>query len=32
MIEGAGHLLTLEAPEVVTAALEEFLRGPMLLR
>lgn len=32
MIEGVGHLLPLEAPEAVTTALEEFLRGPMLLR
>lgn len=32
MQEGAGHLLPLEQPEAVTAALETFLRGPMLLR
>ncbi|GGW36820.1 hypothetical protein GCM10011452_26690 [Gemmobacter lanyuensis] len=32
MFEGVGHLLSLEAPEAVTAALETFLRGPMLLR
>lgn len=32
MIEDAGHLLPLEAPEAVTAALEAFLRGPMLLK
>lgn len=31
ILEGAGHLLPLEAPEAVTAALETFLRGPMLL-
>ena len=32
ILEGVGHLLPLEAPEVVTAALETFLRGPMLLK
>lgn len=32
MLEGAGHLLSVEQPEAVTAALERFLRGPMLLR
>jgi len=31
-IEGAGHLPMLEQPEAVTAALEAFLNGPMLLR
>ncbi len=32
LIEGAGHLPTLEQPEAVTAALDAFLDGPMLLR
>ncbi|WP_151717671.1 alpha/beta fold hydrolase [Gemmobacter serpentinus] len=32
ILEGVGHLLPLEAPEVVTTALETFLRGPMLLK
>lgn len=32
MIEGAGHLPTLEQPEAVTAALDAFLDGPILLR
>lgn len=31
ILEGVGHLLPLEAPEAVTAALETFLRGPMVL-
>lgn len=31
-IENAGHLPTLEQPEAVTAALEAFLTGPVLLR
>lgn len=32
VIAGAGHLPTLEQPEAVTAALEAFLAGPMMLR
>lgn len=32
VIDGAGHLPTLEQPEAVTAAIEAFLAGPMLLR
>lgn len=32
LIDGAGHLPTLEQPEAVSAALEAFLNGPMLLR
>lgn len=32
VIEGAGHLPMLEQPEAVTAALEDFLNGPMMLR
>ena len=32
VIEGAGHLPTLEQPEAVTAAIEAFLAGPMMLR
>jgi pimeloyl-ACP methyl ester carboxylesterase len=32
VIEGAGHLPTLEQPEAVTAAIETFLNGPMMLR
>lgn len=32
IFDGIGHLLPLEAPEAVTAALETFLRGPMLLK
>lgn len=32
VIAEAGHLPTLEQPEAVTAAIEEFLAGPMLLR
>ena len=32
VIEGAGHLPMLEQPEAVTAALEAFLQGPMMLR
>lgn len=32
VIEGAGTLAPLEQPEAVTAALESFLQGPMLLR
>ena len=31
-IPNAGSLPTLEQPEAVTAALEEFLNGPMMLR
>ena len=31
-IAGAGHLPSLEQPEAVTAALEAFLSGPVLLR
>ncbi|MEY4695594.1 MAG: hypothetical protein RIT14_22, partial [Pseudomonadota bacterium] len=32
VIDGAGHLPTLEQPEAVTAAIEAFLNGPMMLR
>jgi len=32
LIDDAGHLPTLEQPEAVTAVLEAFLNGPMLLR
>ncbi len=32
VIEDAGHLPMLEAPEAVTEAIETFLAGPMLLR
>ena len=32
LIDDAGHLPTLEQPEAVTAALEAFLNGPMLLK
>lgn len=32
VIEGAGHLPTLDQPEAVTAVLEAFLNGPMMLR
>ncbi len=32
LIDDAGHLPSLEQPEAVTAALEAFLNGPMLLR
>ncbi len=32
VIEGAGHLPTLEQPEAVTEAIETFLDGPMMLR
>lgn len=32
VIPEAGHLPTLEQPEAVTAALEEFLNGPLMLR
>ncbi len=32
VVEDAGHLVPLEQPEAVTAALESFLNGPMLLR
>ncbi|NBE06361.1 alpha/beta fold hydrolase [Paragemmobacter ruber] len=32
VIQGAGHLPTLEQPEAVTAAIETFLAGPMMLR
>lgn len=32
IIENAGHLPTLEQPDAVTAALEAFLSGPVLLR
>lgn len=32
VIKDAGHLATLEQPEAVTAALDTFLSGPVLLR
>jgi pimeloyl-ACP methyl ester carboxylesterase len=32
VLEQAGHLPMLEAPEAVTAAMEAFLAGPMILR
>ena len=32
LIPDAGHLPTLEAPDAVTAAIEGFLAGPMILR
>jgi len=32
VIDGAGHLPMLDQPEAVTAALEAFLNGPMMLR
>lgn len=32
VIDGAGHLPTLEQPEAVTTAIETFLNGPMMLR
>lgn len=32
VIPDAGHLPTLEQPEAVTAALEEFVNGPLMLR
>lgn len=32
VIDGAGHLPMLDQPEAVTAALETFLNGPMMLR
>ena len=32
VIAGAGHLPQLEQPEAVSAALRDFLAGPMLLR
>lgn len=32
VIDGAGHLPMLEQPEAVTAAIETFLAGPMMLR
>ena len=32
IIEDAGHLAPLEQPEAVSAAVEAFLRGPMMLR
>ncbi len=32
LIEDAGHLPMLEAPEAVTTAIEGFLAGPMILR
>ena len=32
VIDGAGHLPMLEQPETVTAAIEAFLNGPMMLR
>ncbi|MES2434245.1 MAG: alpha/beta hydrolase [Pseudomonadota bacterium] len=32
VIEAAGHLASLEQPELVSKAIEEFLAGPMMLR
>ncbi len=32
VISGAGHLPTMEAPEAVSKALDQFLTGPLLLR
>jgi pimeloyl-ACP methyl ester carboxylesterase len=32
VVEGAGHMPTLEQPEAVTAALRTFLNGPLMLR
>ncbi len=32
VIEAAGHLASLEQPEVVSKAIENFLAGPMMLR
>ena len=32
VIEAAGHLASLEQPEVVSKAIEDFLAGPMMLR
>ena len=32
VIQGAGHMPTLEEPEAVTRAVESFLNGPVLLR
>lgn len=32
VVPDAGHLPTLEQPEAVTAALQEFLAGPLMLR
>lgn len=32
VVDGAGHLPMLEQPETVTAAIEAFLNGPMMLR
>jgi pimeloyl-ACP methyl ester carboxylesterase len=32
VIEGAGHLASLEQPEAVSEALADFLKGPVLLR
>ena len=32
VIEGAGHVPTLEQPDLVSAAIEAFLNGPVLLR
>lgn len=32
VIDGAGHLPTLEQPEAVTQVIETFLNGPMMLR
>lgn len=32
LIDDAGHLPSLEQPEAVTAAIEDFMNGPMLLR
>lgn len=32
VVEAAGHLASLEQPEVVSKAIEDFLAGPMMLR